>query len=59
MNRSVAEAAAGSGQIAANIDGVAAAAKATTEHVEASKAAADELAQVSGRLQELVGGFRF
>jgi methyl-accepting chemotaxis protein len=59
MNRSVAEAAAGSGQIAANIDGVAAAAKATTEQVEASKEAADELARVSGRLEELVGGFRF
>ncbi|HEY0126961.1 MAG TPA: methyl-accepting chemotaxis protein [Blastococcus sp.] len=59
MNRSVAEAAAGSGQIAANIDGVAAAAKATTEHVEASTQAADELARVSGRLEELVGGFRF
>ncbi|WP_346621150.1 methyl-accepting chemotaxis protein [Blastococcus montanus] len=59
MNRSVAEAAAGSGQIAANIDGVAASAKATTEHVEASREAADELAQVSGRLQSLVGGFRF
>jgi methyl-accepting chemotaxis protein len=59
MNRSVAEAAAGSGQIAENIDGVAAVAKATTEHVGASQEAAEELAEVSGRLQSLVGGFRF
>jgi methyl-accepting chemotaxis protein len=55
----VAEAAAGSGQIAENIDGVAAVAKATTEHVGASQEAAEELAEVSGRLQSLVGGFRF
>jgi methyl-accepting chemotaxis protein len=59
MNRSVAEAAAGSEQIAENIEGVAAVAKATTEHVDASQHAADELAEVSGRLQSLVGGFRF
>jgi methyl-accepting chemotaxis protein len=59
MNRSVAEAAAGSGQIAQNIDTVAAVAKATTEHVGASQQAADELAAVSSRLQELVTGFRF
>jgi methyl-accepting chemotaxis protein len=59
MNRSVAEAAAGSGQIAQNIDTVAAVAKATTQHVGASQEAADELATVSARLQELVGGFRY
>jgi methyl-accepting chemotaxis protein len=59
MNRSVAEAAAGSGQIAQNIDGVAAVAKATTEHVSASGEAAEELAEVAGQLQALVGGFRF
>jgi methyl-accepting chemotaxis protein len=59
MNRSVAEAAAGSGQIAENIDGVAAVARATTEHVGASQEAAQELADISVRLQSLVSGFRF
>jgi methyl-accepting chemotaxis protein len=59
MNRSVAEAAGGSGQIAENIDVVAATARATTQHVGASQEAADELAAVSGRLQSLISGFRY
>ncbi|MGY1642917.1 methyl-accepting chemotaxis protein [Geodermatophilus sp. SYSU D00703] len=59
MNRSVAEAATGSGQIATGIESVAAVARSTTEHVGASQQAAEELAAVSGRLRELVGGFRF
>jgi methyl-accepting chemotaxis protein len=59
MNRSVAEAAASSGQIAENIEGVAAVARATTEYVGASQEAADELAEVSSRLQSLVAGFRY
>jgi methyl-accepting chemotaxis protein len=59
MNRNVAEAATGSGQIAAGIEGVAAVARATSEHVGASQEAAQELAGVSTRLRELVGSFRF
>jgi methyl-accepting chemotaxis protein len=59
MNRSVAEAAAGTGQIAQNIETVAAVAKSTTEHVGASQQAAEELAGVSNRLEQLVSGFRF
>jgi methyl-accepting chemotaxis protein len=59
MNRSVGEAATGTGQIAENINAVATVARSTTEHVGASKQAADELDSVSGRLQELISGFRF
>jgi methyl-accepting chemotaxis protein len=59
MNRSVAEAATGTGHIAANIDAVAAVARTTTEHVASSQEASAELAEVSGRLQHLVSGFRF
>ncbi|MGY1604026.1 methyl-accepting chemotaxis protein [Geodermatophilus sp. SYSU D00815] len=59
MNRSVGEAATGTTQIAENIDAVAAVARATTEHVSASQQAADELAEVSTRLDGLVAGFRF
>jgi methyl-accepting chemotaxis protein len=59
MNRSVAEAATGSEQIATGIEGVAGVARSTTEHVGASQEAAQELAAVSTRLRDLVGGFRF
>jgi methyl-accepting chemotaxis protein len=59
MNRSVGEAATGTGQIADNIEAVASVARSTTEHVGAAQEAADELAGVSRRLQELVSGFRF
>jgi methyl-accepting chemotaxis protein len=59
MNRNVAEAAAGSEQIADNIGAVAAVARSTTESVGESRQAADELAEVSGELQSLVGRFRF
>ncbi|OLF15431.1 methyl-accepting chemotaxis protein [Actinophytocola xanthii] len=59
MNRSVTEAATGSQDIAGNITGVAAAARAASEEVEESQRAADELAAVSGQLQTLVGQFRF
>jgi methyl-accepting chemotaxis protein len=38
---------------------VAAVARATTESVEESRRAADELASVSGELQSLVARFRF
>jgi methyl-accepting chemotaxis protein len=59
MNRSVAEAASGSGQIAANIGSVADVARSTTTSVAESRQAADELAHVSDDLQKLVSGFRF
>ena len=59
MNRSVGEAATGTGQIAANIEAVADVARSTTEHVNAAQEAAGELAGISRRLQELVAGFRF
>ncbi|NYJ05740.1 methyl-accepting chemotaxis protein [Petropleomorpha daqingensis] len=59
MNRSVGEAATGTGQIADNIEAVASVAHSTTEHVGAAQEAAGELAGVSRRLEELVSGFRF
>jgi methyl-accepting chemotaxis protein len=59
MNRSVTEAASGSENIAGNITGVAAAARATSAEVDESQRAADELAAESGQLQTLVGQFRF
>jgi methyl-accepting chemotaxis protein len=59
MNRSVNEAAAASGQIAANIGNVAEVARDTTASVEESRIAAHDLDQVSRRLQSLVGAFRF
>ena len=58
MNRSVSDAASASGQIAANIGNVADVARTTTASVEESRCAADELDEVSRRLQSLVGGFR-
>jgi methyl-accepting chemotaxis protein len=58
MSRSVAEAATGSTQIAANITGVAQAAASTTDGVGESQRAAVELARMSGELTELVGRFR-
>ncbi|MFB9320460.1 methyl-accepting chemotaxis protein [Cryptosporangium minutisporangium] len=59
MNRSVAEAASGSSQIAASIGGVAAVSRSTTTSVVESQEAAGELAEVSSQLQALVAGFRF
>ena len=59
MNRSVTEAATGSGQIASNITGVATAAATTTEGVSQTRTAAEELARMSGDLQLLVQRFRF
>ncbi|MFI7541954.1 methyl-accepting chemotaxis protein [Actinoplanes sp. NPDC049599] len=58
MNRSVSDAASASGQIAANIGNVADVARTTTASVDESRRAADELDEVSRRLQALVGGFR-
>ena len=58
MNRSVSEAATGSGEIAGSISGVAQAASATTAGVAQTRQAAEELARMSGGLQELVQRFR-
>ncbi len=57
MNRNVGDAAEGSGQIATIISGVADAAHATTDGVQQSQAAAEELAQLSAELQRLIAEF--
>ncbi|GGK96221.1 hypothetical protein GCM10010126_64570 [Planomonospora parontospora] len=59
MNRSVAEAAQGSSDIAANISVLADAAHVTAEGVSESQRAAAELAGLSARLHTLVSGFRY
>ena len=59
MNRSVSEAATGSSGIAGSIGGVAQAASATTAGVAQTRQAAEELARMSGGLQELVQRFRY
>ncbi|GIH81467.1 methyl-accepting chemotaxis protein [Planobispora longispora] len=57
MNRSVAEAAAGSGQIAGNISSVAHAAQTTSGSVVDTQRAAEELARMSTELRAVVGRF--
>ncbi|MGX6600987.1 hypothetical protein ACWKSP_02445 [Micromonosporaceae bacterium Da 78-11] len=59
MNRSVAEAASGTNEIAANITGVADAARLTSEGVSQSQQATAELARMSSDLTALVGNFRY
>jgi methyl-accepting chemotaxis protein len=59
MNRSVSEAATGSGRIAGTVSGVAQAASATTAGVAPTRTAAEELARMSGGLQDLVQRFRY
>jgi methyl-accepting chemotaxis protein len=59
MNRSVGEAATGTGEIASNINGVATAAAMTTEGVAQTRHAAGELAEMSAGLQVLVQRFRY
>ncbi|MBW6435777.1 methyl-accepting chemotaxis protein [Actinoplanes hulinensis] len=59
INRSVSEAAGGSGQIAANIGNVASVARNTTDLVNQSDQAVQELGQVTGELRTLVAKFRF
>ncbi|MEU4560965.1 methyl-accepting chemotaxis protein [Actinoplanes sp. NPDC023936] len=59
MNRSVAVAAEGSGQIAANIGNVATVARDTTTLVQESEQAVGELTQVTAELRTLVAAFRF
>jgi methyl-accepting chemotaxis protein len=58
MNRSVAEAATGSGEIASNIAGVAGAADVTTQGAAESRHAVAALAQMSTELRQVVGQFR-
>jgi methyl-accepting chemotaxis protein len=58
MNRNVAEAATGAGEIAQNITGVATATGSTLGSVTEAQAASEGLAQMSGELQELVRRFR-
>ena len=57
MNRNVADAATGSGEIASNISGVAEAAGSTSEGVVRAQQAVTELARLSEDLGELVGRF--
>ncbi|MGI5169936.1 methyl-accepting chemotaxis protein [Spirillospora sp. CA-253888] len=59
MNRGVASAAGGSGQIAANINGVSDVVGRTRLSAERSREAADRLARMSEDLQHLVGKFSF
>jgi len=59
MTRNVSEAAAGSGEIAVNISGVANAAALTTQGASESQQAVDELARMSTELKTLVGTFRY
>jgi len=59
MNRSVGEAAGGTGEIASNITGVAEAARLTSEGVSETLQAAAELARMSTELSGLVASFRF
>ena len=59
MSRNVAEAAAGSSEIAGNIVSVATAAQATSSGVGETQRAAGDLARMSSDLQTLVGRFRY
>jgi methyl-accepting chemotaxis protein len=58
MNRSVSEAASGSGEIAQNITGVAEAARMTSQGVTETRHATTELARMSTELSGLVATFR-
>ncbi|MEV1290061.1 methyl-accepting chemotaxis protein [Micromonospora sp. NPDC049679] len=59
MSRNVAEAATGVSEIASNITGVATAAQSTSAGVNESRRTAQDLAQMSGELQQLVGRFTY
>ncbi|MBA2954020.1 HAMP domain-containing protein [Nocardioides sp. MAH-18] len=58
MSRNVAEASTGSGEIAANINGVATAADTTTQAVNQTRAAIDELAQMAATLRTEIARFQ-
>ncbi|ABL83101.1 methyl-accepting chemotaxis sensory transducer [Nocardioides sp. JS614] len=57
MSRNVAEASTGSGEIATNISGVAAAADATTLALAKTRGAIDDLARMATDLRGAVAGF--
>nr|WP_255643576.1 HAMP domain-containing methyl-accepting chemotaxis protein [Actinoplanes polyasparticus] len=59
MNRSVGEAASGTGEIAQNITGVAEAARLTSQGVTEAQQTTTELARMSSKLTQLVGTFRY
>jgi methyl-accepting chemotaxis protein len=59
MNRNVTEAATGSGEIAANVSGVAQAAQVTTEGVAQTQTAVAELARMSTDLHTQVSRFTY
>jgi methyl-accepting chemotaxis protein len=59
MNRSVAQAAAGTGDIAQNITGVAESARITSEGVVQTQQATAELTRMSTELKQLVSAFRY
>jgi len=58
MSRNVAEASSGSGEIAANISGVSAAAQSTTQALSQSRSAIDELAGMAAELRTQISRFR-
>jgi methyl-accepting chemotaxis protein len=58
MNRSVGEAATGTGEIAQNITGVAEAARMTSEGVAKAKQSSSDLSRMAHELSDLVSGFR-
>ncbi|MCI2240641.1 methyl-accepting chemotaxis protein [Paenibacillus sp. TRM 82003] len=58
MARSIAEASGSTDRIGAGVDGVSAATDATDRSVASTRAAADEIAGVTGQLRTLVGRFR-
>jgi methyl-accepting chemotaxis protein len=59
MNRSVAEASGGTGEISQNITGVAEAARMTSEGVTESQRGTADLARLSAELHHLVGAFKY
>jgi methyl-accepting chemotaxis protein len=59
MNRSVSDAAGGTGEIATSIDTLADTSRVTTDGVQEISAAVADLSRMSERLQELVGTFRY
>jgi methyl-accepting chemotaxis protein len=59
MNRNVAEAATGAGEIAQNITGVASAAEETTNSVAQAEQGVAELARMSSELHAVVSRFRY
>jgi methyl-accepting chemotaxis protein len=59
MNRSVSDAAGGTGEIAVAVDTLAGTSQVTTDGVAQIGGAVGDLTRMSGRLQELVATFRY